>query len=32
MTAVQVYFQGSKVMIPNDVGQRIVLKEQALQN
>ena len=32
MTAVQVYFQGSKVMIPKDVGQRIVLKEQALQN
>jgi len=32
ISAVQVYFQGSKVMIPNDVGQRIVLKEQALQN
>lgn len=29
---VQVYFQGSKVMMPKDVGQRIVLKEQALQN
>jgi transcriptional regulator with XRE-family HTH domain len=32
ISAVQVYFQGSKVMIPKDVGQRIVLKEQALQN
>jgi transcriptional regulator with XRE-family HTH domain len=32
ISAVQVYFQGSKVMIPKDAGQRIVLKEQALQN
>ncbi len=32
ITAVQVYFQGSKVMIPKDAGQRIVLNEQALQN
>ena len=32
ISAVQVYFQGSKVMIPKDVGQRIVLNEQALQN
>ena len=32
ISAVQVYFQGSKVMMPKDVGQRIVLKEQALQN
>ena len=32
ISAVQVYFQGSKVKIPKDVGQRIVLKEQALQN
>lgn len=32
INSVQVYFQGSKVMIPKDAGQRIVLKEQALQN
>ncbi len=32
ISAVQVYFQGAKVMIPKDAGQRIVLKEQALQN
>lgn len=32
INALQIYFQGSKVMIPKDVGQRIVLKEQALQN
>jgi len=32
ISAVQVYFQGSKVMIPKDAGQRIVLKEQVLQN
>jgi hypothetical protein len=32
ISAVQVYFQGSKVMMPKDVGQRIVLKEQALHN
>lgn len=28
--AVQVYFQGSKVMLPKGAGQRIVLKEQAV--
>ena len=32
ISAVQVYFQGAKVIIPKDAGQRIVLKEQALQN
>ena len=32
INALQIYFQGSKVMIPKDAGQRIVLKEQALQN
>jgi transcriptional regulator with XRE-family HTH domain len=32
ISAVQVYFQGAKVMVPKDAGQRIVLKEQALQN
>ena len=32
ISAVQVYFQGAKVMIPKDAGQRIVLKEQVLQN
>jgi transcriptional regulator with XRE-family HTH domain len=32
INALQIYFQGSKVMIPKDAGQRIVLKEQAIQN
>jgi len=32
MAALQVYFQGVKVFIPKDAGQRIVLKEQALTN
>ena len=32
INSLQIYFQGSKVMIPKDAGQRIVLKEQALQN
>jgi hypothetical protein len=32
ISAVQVYFQGAKVMVPKDAGQRIVLKEQVLQN
>jgi hypothetical protein len=27
-----VYFQGAKVLIPKEAGQRIVLKEQALPN
>ena len=32
MAALQVYFQGAKVLIPKEAGQRIVLKEQALPN
>ncbi len=32
MAALQVYFQGAKVIIPKEAGQRIVLKEQALNH
>jgi hypothetical protein len=30
MASVQVYFQGAKVFVPPNAGQRILLKEQAV--
>ena len=32
MASLQMYFQGSKVFVPKNVGQRILLKEQAISN
>jgi len=32
LASLQVYFQGAKVFVPPNAGQRILLKEQAVLN